>query len=223
MTAEKIGQALYSCIRGSPADGVAQVNALYNSKDVDGDTFLWHFWAAVITAARGLSPGNSELTTLVTLLAELVNTNVDTVEDQAIWTSRRGLSMALRENVDAMLENAGCAALYARLASANIWDTLDFGALALRETLEEPAGMESPRLSERLAVLLAWVVNCGQLLYRGDTARQQSRLMLPGSLWNGPGGLNSGRWEFWKKQLQILSTDKSEASAIIAAMNESEQ
>ena len=102
MSAEQISQTLNRCAKVSPSEGAAEINALYSSKEDDGDTFLWKFWGAVITTAAGLAPDSQDMNGLINLLSELVQTDVDTIDDQRVWSSRRGLSLALRENVDGM-------------------------------------------------------------------------------------------------------------------------
>ncbi|WFD34844.1 hypothetical protein MCUN1_001688 [Malassezia cuniculi] len=200
MTLAAVTETLRECLSRTPDDGVERINECYR-QSANGNDFIWEFWEGVIAVAASLGAESSEMDALVQLIEKLVATHVDDIEEQAIWESKRGLSLSLRENLD-----------------SGIWDTLPFGVLAMRETLETDAGMHSHELDKRLKVLQAWVVHAGEHLHR-NSGGEENRLMLPGHLWDGPGGMSKDRWDFWKKQLGKLDASENVARSIISSMD----
>lgn len=94
----------------------------------------------------------------------------------------------------------------ARLFGSGLTRWYNFAIWQLREGLEDVLGPDSHENDCKIAVASEWIIQAGPKLLREtllneDITEAEKRAYSGGELWTGLSGLNTERWEFWRRRL----------------------
>lgn len=94
----------------------------------------------------------------------------------------------------------------ARAYGKGIVQWRNFAVWELRAALEEDFD-NAAALEYHMAIVKEWVLHAGNRIFEDarTTCNDDSKVLKPGSLYNGSPGLNMERWNFWKERLAEIS------------------
>ena len=183
--------------------------ACSDSSKYTPEHYVFELWSSLLTWGTAVPAEHEGQAAIVSAMQRLQKLHTDDLDGARVWEDVPRLPWALREVFQLHGEATdepgftNTSALYARIAQSGLYDTLDFGVIRFREALEEAVPAE--QVPAHMSAVSQWLQYAGQLLFNGGKpSHESSRLCSPGSLWQGPGGLNPERWAFWKQRLGQL-------------------
>ena len=181
---------------------------------------LMDLWYSVLHSSKRIPYDNLEThTKLVNLVKALQQHSEPTaIDDQSIYASLSGLSMAEREVYNdgpSHEKSSSRIEVYAwanynyflaRLASAGIGDQWIFAIWSMRQALEiTPDGNASDWYDTYIPAAATWVFGLGEKLYEKEQNltpknRNEGNPAKGGDLWKGGSVFSNERYAFWRKR-----------------------
>ncbi|KAK3328087.1 hypothetical protein B0T19DRAFT_182744 [Cercophora scortea] len=228
------------------------------SSPQDVEDYLWRLWGIFISVARivGQKSGRSGLTTLVGIVKALKAREKGTVSlwgrDTQLWKDLPLFGAIVRDtwNTDPAYEGAvpspadteewrNLNSFAARLYGEGAVDWPIYGLWQLRSALENPLSPDEANIECSILAATEWILHSGKGLFiLGEAESDEEPLdpangqpTSPGPLYTGSDGFSRERWDFWKKQLQMIADSgilpraevKAAAEGAVKAMEEIEQ
>ncbi|GIK00107.1 hypothetical protein Aspvir_004123 [Aspergillus viridinutans] len=210
-----------------PSEAAQAIHALTpkaastQEEDSELEDFLWSTWGTIIKIAKQIDdnhPSQDRLVDVIHALTELPPTTVSIWgSENRLWKDLPILGPSLRESWDPptytkpndpeITEWINLQAFTARLMSKCDPSLSLLGVWSLRSGLEEE--LSDRELEGEVAAAAMWMVYGGENLFSQLTDAVQDeemeRLMMPGTLYSGPGQLSLERWQFWKRRFGEMS------------------